>query len=98
MSTFKTNGAPSQGRRRRSAAGDPIPSPPPPDLDALGAAVERVAADLRALVMLARSAALPPAGRLDEIERLARAHIEELRARLGSRAEVTVTVERVGLS
>ena len=99
MSTFKTNGTPGQGRRRRLAeAGDPAPSPPPSDLDALGVTVERLATDLRTLVMVARSAALPPAGRLDEIERRARAHIEELRARLGVRPAPTITVERVGLS
>jgi hypothetical protein len=97
MSMFKTNGTPGQGRRRRSSAGIPITSAPPADFDALSAAVDRLAADLRTLVILARSAALPPAGRLDEIERQARGHIEDLRARLAANSGA-VTVERVGLS
>jgi hypothetical protein len=41
--------------------------------------VERVAADLRVLASLARSVTLPPAARVDEVERTARAHLDELR-------------------
>jgi hypothetical protein len=43
--------------------------------------VDRVAADLRALASLARSVMLPPAARVDEAERTALAHLDELRRR-----------------
>ena len=97
MSTLKGNGATSQGRGRRSSAGGPAPSPAARGTGALGTAIDRVAADLRALVVIARSAALPPAGRLDAIEREARRHIEDLRARLGVGGEA-VSVEGEELS
>jgi len=45
----------------------------------LTALVDRVAADLRVLASLARSVTLPPASRVDEVERAARAHLDELR-------------------
>jgi len=41
-----------------------------------------LAADVRRLAGLARSAALPPAQRVDEAERTAEATIADLRARL----------------
>jgi hypothetical protein len=50
---------------------------------ALASALERLAADLRGLTALARSAALPPAHRVDEAERTALQHLGELRMRLG---------------
>ncbi len=50
--------------------------------DGVSAALDRLAADVRALVSLARSAALPPEQRVADAERTAIQHLAELRARL----------------
>jgi hypothetical protein len=42
--------------------------------------LERLAVDVRTLVTIARSAALPPARRLDEMERTVARHLDSLRA------------------
>jgi hypothetical protein len=57
------------------------------------AAWERLAADVRALVALARSAALPSARRVDEAERTAAQHLAELRAGCLPRSVPLPTVE-----
>lgn len=49
-------------------------------------ALDRLAADLRTLATLARSASLPHPRRIDEAERIAAQHVAELRDRLGGRA------------
>jgi hypothetical protein len=48
-------------------------------------AIERASADLRALAALARSAALPPAKRVDELEKSALDHFNRLRDSLAGR-------------
>ncbi len=57
-------------------------SPPPADATAIARALERLDSDVRRLAGLARSAALPPAQRVEEAERTAAATIADLRARL----------------
>ncbi|MES1210590.1 MAG: hypothetical protein ABUS79_32020, partial [Pseudomonadota bacterium] len=52
------------------------------DAATIGRALERLASDVRRLAGLARSAALPPAQRVEEAERAAAAAIADLRARL----------------
>jgi hypothetical protein len=52
--------------------------------DGATAALERLAADVRALVALARSSALPPERRVAEVERTAIQHLADLRARLAA--------------
>ena len=49
-------------------------------------AIDRATADLRALAALARSAALPPARRVEELERSALGHFNKLRESLSARA------------
>ncbi len=49
-------------------------------------AIDRATADLRALAALARSAALPPARRVEELERTALGHLDKLRESLSARA------------
>jgi len=60
----------------------PALAPPPADSAAIARALDRLASDVRRLAGFARSAALPPAGRVDEAERIAAATIADLRARL----------------
>jgi hypothetical protein len=48
-------------------------------------AIERTTADLHGLAELARSAALPPARRVDELERAALKHLSDLRESLAAR-------------
>ena len=57
-------------------------SPPPAEAAAIARALDRLTADVHRLAGLARSAALPPAARVDEAERTAAATIADLRARL----------------
>ena len=47
-------------------------------------AIDRATADLRALAALARSAALPPAKRVEELERSALGHFSRLRESLSA--------------
>ena len=61
--------------------GAPV-APGPADAATVARALDRLAADVRRLAGLARSAALPPAQRVDEAERTAEATIADLRARL----------------
>ena len=61
-------------------------SPPPADAASIARALDRLAADVRRLAGLARSAALPPAQRVAEAERTAEATIADLRARLVAEA------------
>jgi hypothetical protein len=49
-------------------------------------AIDRATADLRALAALARSAALPPERRVEELERTALGHLDRLRESLSARA------------
>jgi hypothetical protein len=51
--------------------------------EAIDAALERVATGVRALAHLARSSALPSAASVAEAERLAQAHLDELRRAIG---------------
>jgi hypothetical protein len=51
-------------------------------LEAARLAIERATADLHGLAELARSAALPPARRVDELERAALKHLSDLRESL----------------
>ncbi|HVT06636.1 MAG TPA: hypothetical protein VHO67_04225 [Polyangia bacterium] len=64
------------------AAGPSAVSPAAGDAAALARALDRLATDVRRLAALARSAALPPARRVEEAERTAATAIAELRARL----------------
>lgn len=64
------------------AAGPSAVSPAPGDAAAMARALDRLATDVRRLASLARSAALPPAHRVEEAERAAATAIAELRARL----------------
>jgi hypothetical protein len=59
-----------------------ITPPPVADATAIERALDRLATDVRRLAGLARSTALPPAGRIEEAERTAAATIADLRARL----------------
>lgn len=59
-------------------------SPAPADAAAIARALDRLTSDLHRLAALARSAALPPATRVDEAERTAAATIADLRARLAA--------------
>jgi hypothetical protein len=52
------------------------------DRGGAAAAFDRVAADISALAALARSAALPPAHRVNEVEKTATEHLAQLRVRL----------------
>jgi hypothetical protein len=60
----------------------PTVTPAAADAAAIARALERLAADVRRLAGLARSAALPPAQRVDEAERAAATAIADLRTRL----------------
>ena len=97
MSAKRRNGT-SNGRRA-----DPHPAA---NRDALAEslaaaclAIERTAADLHGLAELARSAALPPARRVDELERSALKHLSDLRASLTPKpaAEEPVAATMQGL-
>ena len=80
MSGKRRNGT-SNGRRA-----DPHPAairdPMAESLAAACLAIERTTADLHGLAELARSAALPPARRVDELERAALKHLSDLRESL----------------
>jgi hypothetical protein len=60
------------------AVADAALSPPSSEV----AGIDRVVRDLRVLASLARSVTLPPAARIDETERTALAHLDELRDRV----------------
>lgn len=64
--------------------GEAQAAPPPADAATIARALDRLASDVRRLAGLARSAALPPAARVDEAERTAAATIADLRARLSA--------------
>lgn len=80
MSAVRGNGT-SNGRRRdaRLAAAQKAQSE---SLAAACLAIDRATVDLHGLAELARSAALPPARRVDELERAALKHLSDLRESL----------------
>jgi hypothetical protein len=82
MSAVRGNGT-SNGRRRdaRLAAAQKALSD---SRAAASLAIDRTTADLRGLAELARSAALPPARRVDELERAALKHLSDLRESLSA--------------
>ncbi|HZL20226.1 MAG TPA: hypothetical protein VFG23_21015 [Polyangia bacterium] len=72
-------------RRRRELRVAAVEKSLADSLEQANRAIERATADLRALAALARSAALPPAKRVDELERTALGHFNKLRESLGAR-------------
>ena len=82
MAPARGNGT-SSGRRRdaRLAAAQKVLSE---SLASACLAIDRTTADLHGLAELARSAALPPARRVDELEKAALKHLSDLRESLSA--------------
>lgn len=72
-------------RRRRELRAAAVEKSLADSLEEANRAIERATADLRALAALARSAALPPGKRVEELERTALGHLNKLRESLSAR-------------